>query len=105
MSKQPEEMLADLNAAVQRVADESGSKIVRNLVMVEELDSKNKCDYIFIGGINLYAEFRAAGAEVKNNTKPDDNRLHNLVKVRIQDTLLAIMELARSELKKLGVEA
>lgn len=96
-------MLADLNTAIQRVADESGSKIVRNLVMVEQIPP-NSADYIFEGIIDLWAKFYAAGMEVRVNTQPDRNLLHKLVKVRIQDSLLSIMDLAQSELKQLGVE-
>ncbi len=96
-------MLADLNTAIQKVADESGSEIVRNLIMVEQIPP-NSADYIFKGVIDLWAWFYAAGMEVKVNTQPDGNLLHKLIKVRIQDSLFAIIDLAESELEKLGVK-
>ena len=102
MSKQSEEMLADLSAAIQRVAEESSSGIVHNLVMVEELNPETKGDLVVMGVVDLWAGFRVAGIEVNMKTRPDRNLLHKLVKVRIQDTLFAIRELANSELKKLG---
>ncbi len=98
------EMLTELNAAIQKVADESGSRLIKDLMMVEELDPKNKGDYIFMGVVDLWAGYYACGMEVESNTEPNDNRLHNLVKVRIQDALFAIIDLAQFELKKLGVK-
>ena len=98
-----DKMLADLNKAVQRVANDSGSKLVRNLVMVEQVPPNN-ADHIFRGIIDVWAWFRVTGMAVKVTRSPDRNLLHKLVKVRIQDSLLAIMDLAQSELKKLGRE-
>ncbi len=103
MSEQSEKMLADLNAAVQRVADESESEMVRNLVMFEQLP-QDSMDFTFKGIVDLRARFYAAGAEIKMNTEPNENRLHNLIKIRIQDSLFAIIDLAQSELAKLGIK-
>jgi len=96
------EMLVKLNAAVQRVANESGSELVQNLVMVEQIPP-NSADATFKGVVDLWAWFYAAGAEISMNTQPDRDCLHKLMRVRIQDSILAVMDLAQSELKKLGV--
>ena len=96
-------MQEKLNFAIQKIAAESGSEMVRNLVMVEQTPPR-QADCVFTGVVDCWAWFHAAGAEVHHCTQPDRGDLDKLVKCRIQDSLLAVMDLAQSELKKLGVE-
>jgi len=96
-------MLEKLNAAIQKIANESGSEMVQNLKMVREFSSRQP-GCIFKGVVDCWAPFCASGAEITMDTKDGPDYLDKMLKVRIQDSLLAIMNLAQSELEKLGMK-
>ncbi|MEK0337064.1 MAG: hypothetical protein QQN41_06480 [Nitrosopumilus sp.] len=88
------EVLAKVNEAIQRIAVKTGSKVIKNQMAVEFLD--DCVDYIFGGVIDEFCTYRVSGVEIyKNDT---DEKLDELVKVRIALAMREIINLLEDEL-------
>lgn len=91
------EVLAKVNEAIQRIANKTDSKIVKNQVAVEFFDDSS--DYIFGGVIDGFCSYRVSGVEI--HRQDTDEKLDALVKTRIEHAIRAIIDLLEDELEKL----
>ena len=92
-----QETLAKLNAAIQRIADESESTLLKNMPPIfynEDIPGSP-----FTGDVYCHAWFNIAEQEVARNA--DDSGLQNLIRVRIATAIYSMIDLLKDELKKL----
>lgn len=88
------ETLAKVNEAIQRIADKTGSKIVKGQTAVEFFEDNADC--IFGGVIDGFCSYKVCGAEIHAN--PEDGELDELVKLRIELAIMNIIDLLEDEL-------
>lgn len=93
--KEQPETLEKLNAAIRRVARKSGSKIIRDLKMVQT--NANNADYVFTGVVDAYAWYNVSGAEVSYQNN-DGEKMDALVRCRVENTIRSLIDLLENEL-------
>ena len=97
--KEQPEMLKKVNEAIRRVAKKSGAGIIRDLKMVQKLDT-NSADYIFTGVIDACGWFYVSGAEITYQGGGDE-KMDALVRCRVEGTIHSIISLLEDELELL----
>lgn len=97
MIKEKPEMLAKVNAAIQRIAKESGSDIIKNLVAVQ-IESARQSDYLFGGTIDVWSTPVISGMEIGTMSA---EQFQPLIKCRIENSMLSMIDLLEDELEKL----
>lgn len=96
MKEQPK-MLERVNTAIQHIAEKSGSDIVKNLVAVQ-IESARHSDYLFGGTIDVWSTPIMSGMEIEISS---DEQLQALVKCRIENSMLSMIDLLEDCLEKL----
>ncbi len=97
--KEQPEMLAKVNKAIRRVYEKSGARIIKDLKMVQKLET-DSADYIFTGVIDAFGWFYVSGAEISYQGTEDD-KMDALVRCRIEGTIHSIISLLEDELELL----
>lgn len=100
MKEQPE-MLTKVNAAIQLLAEESGSELINDLQFEQIFlnpDSYCNCDYQFGCIPRVHAEVWVSGAEISTYS---DNELQEYMRVKIRHSMYDMIALLEDELEKL----